>query len=479
MNLSLFTSTFLFLISAIQTKVTTTTKSKHYSETMSTEYQEPTKQLEVAFACIGMMGHFKPVVPFIREMHERGHKVTVFVSSSPKYVNELEREGVIKGDTVTIIPVDGLNEIKQAMEEYDGPRNVIGEGGPLALASSSLYPAITSHYEKRRLPDVIVYGFFATAAADAADIMKVPAVTVCPNPLSYDWSPPPGERSIRDKTKAFLVTKLFFESFSSRVFKIMRNKERKLRNLPTLKRQDIFPSTSQIRHVISTTGDGFEFIQKRSPLLNLVGPSAPKTPDPLGNKLEQWINEQEQPIMYIAFGTAYEFNKKTLQKLTAELAPLSNTISILWSLPANQQQSLPSDFILPKSWRLETFVPQWSVLAHPNVKLFITHCGSNSVYESLLNQVPMIACPTGKDQFANGARIEAAGVGMVVNKGATGKVAEAVQTVYKNLSSYDESMKKLKEKFDEQGGEKRAGDIIEMVAEQGYEELGSVTPLKQ
>jgi len=257
----------------------------------------------------------------------------------------------------------------------------------------------------------------------------------------------------------------------------MRNNERQLRNLPKLKRPDVFPGTSQIRHVISTTGDGFEFIQNRSPLLYLVGPSAPRSPDPLGEELDQWINEQSKPILYVAFGTDNTFTIETLEKLSSELMTLSNSMSILWSLPADQQQNLPSEFVPPNTWRIETFVPQWSVLAHPNVKLFITHCGSNSVYESLLNQVPMIACPTGKDQFANGARIEGAGVGMVVSKGANGNVAEVVQSVFQNLSSYEESLRRVTEMFEKQGGEKRAGDIIEMVAEQGYKELGSVTPL--
>jgi len=230
--------------------------------------------------------------------------------------------------------------------------------------------------------------------------------------------------------------------------------------------------------MISTTGDGFEFIQKRSALLNLVGPSPPKNPHPLGSELESWINAQEKPILYVAFGTAYEFDVESLAHLSSELSKLSDDVSILWSLPANQQSNLPPNLPKTTTWRFETFVPQWSVLKHPSVKMFITHCGSNSVYESLLNHVPMIACPTGADQFANGARINAAGVGLVVKKGASGNVAEVVRAVRDDLPSFEDAAKRVKEMFDKQGGEKKGSDIIETVARQWYEKPGLVTPLK-
>ncbi|KAL7412334.1 hypothetical protein BDY24DRAFT_424087, partial [Mrakia frigida] len=47
---------------------------------------------------------------------------------------------------------------------------------------------------------------------------------------------------------------------------------------------------------------------------------------------------------------------------------------------------------------LATWIPQNAVLAHKAVSFFLTHCGSNSVHEAILHEVPMIAWPGTVDQ---------------------------------------------------------------------------------
>jgi UDP:flavonoid glycosyltransferase YjiC (YdhE family) len=37
--------------------------------------------------------------------------------------------------------------------------------------------------------------------------------------------------------------------------------------------------------------------------------------------------------------------------------------------------------------RVEAYVPQYAVLRHDQVKVFVTHCGVNSISESILNEV--------------------------------------------------------------------------------------------
>ena len=56
---------------------------------------------------------------------------------------------------------------------------------------------------------------------------------------------------------------------------------------------------------------------------------------------------------------------------------------------------LPSDskLIVPKNVLLKSFLPQQDILAHKNMKLFITHCGMHGVMESIYNGVPMVGMP--------------------------------------------------------------------------------------
>ena len=52
------------------------------------------------------------------------------------------------------------------------------------------------------------------------------------------------------------------------------------------------------------------------------------------------------------------------------------------------------------------WLPQNDLLAHPKVKLFISHCGQNSQMEGIFHAVPFICIPFIVDQYSNAARTE-------------------------------------------------------------------------
>lgn len=65
---------------------------------------------------------------------------------------------------------------------------------------------------------------------------------------------------------------------------------------------------------------------------------------------------------------------------------------------------------LPPNVMIRDWIPQSDILAHKNLKAFITHGGLLSVHEAIWHGVPMLVMPMFSDQHRNSFRIVSAGV---------------------------------------------------------------------
>ena len=53
---------------------------------------------------------------------------------------------------------------------------------------------------------------------------------------------------------------------------------------------------------------------------------------------------------------------------------------------------------LPENVLIKTSLPQNDMLAHPNLKVFVTHGGLLSTQEALFHKVPLVGMPISNDQ---------------------------------------------------------------------------------
>ena len=71
--------------------------------------------------------------------------------------------------------------------------------------------------------------------------------------------------------------------------------------------------------------------------------------------------------------------------------------------------------LLGPNIKVVKWIPQNDLLAHKDIKAFVSHVGHSSLYESAYHGVPVVAVPLFADQFFNARKVEHFGLGMTVD----------------------------------------------------------------
>ncbi|XP_038190122.1 UDP-glucuronosyltransferase 2A2 isoform X2 [Arvicola amphibius] len=99
---------------------------------------------------------------------------------------------------------------------------------------------------------------------------------------------------------------------------------------------------------------------------------------------------------------------------------------------------------LGSNTRLFDWIPQNDLLGHPKTRAFITHGGTNGIYEAIYHGIPMVGVPMFADQPDNIAHMKAKGAAVEVNMNtmSSADFLNAVRTVI-NDPSYKENAMRL------------------------------------
>nr|URA11571.1 UDP-glucose iridoid glucosyltransferase [Bacopa monnieri] len=147
-----------------------------------------------------------------------------------------------------------------------------------------------------------------------------------------------------------------------------------------------------------------------------------------------WLDKQApNSVLYISLGSLAMLETKDLIEMAWGLAKSERPF--LWvvrqSLPIGSD-ALPEDFFetVGKRGLVVKWAPQKKVLAHRSVGGFLTHCGWNSILESLSEGVPMICRPCFSDQFPNSRYVTYVWkVGFELEHGVEGGIERAVRRI--------------------------------------------------
>lgn len=162
----------------------------------------------------------------------------------------------------------------------------------------------------------------------------------------------------------------------------------------------------------------------------------------------------EKPRIYISLGTVLHDNIGFYQNCIEALGDLDCRVVI----SAGKKTDLSKLPNVPPHIEIFPWVNQMEVLANSDV--FLTHCGMNSVHESLWQGVPMVLFPQHAEQYAVAVRAEELGAGVRIRSGRAAVIRKAVTQVLQN-TSFRAAAQAMQAEFHACGGPEQAADFIE------------------
>ena len=175
-----------------------------------------------------------------------------------------------------------------------------------------------------------------------------------------------------------------------------------------------------------------------------VGPSLPTVPQGEKPKL---------PLLYISLGTVLNHNVSFYRTC---MAALGNTdFDVVLSIGRQTDRAALGD--IPPNFTVLPYAPQLEILSKASA--FLTHCGMNSVNESIYYGVPMLLYPLQSEERAVANRVAQLGMGVPLGKPTAAHIRKAVTRVLGN-PTYAQNTQALSQSFRTAGGPAMAADYI-------------------
>ena len=385
------------------------------------------------FFSIPAHGHTNPTLEVVRELISRGHQVWYYSYNSMR--KKIESAGA------TFISCDD-NDIGRTLNPKDSARL----GKDMAFSTKILVDTTLALDEKvcedmnNLKPDCIVADSMALWGKAVAMKLGIPFVSSTTTFAFNKHSAKIMKQSLGDLIRLLLSLP-----------KAQRHVERLKRSgYPVKNILDIIGNDENVDTIVYTSPQFQPCSETFSVKYAFVGPSIRPATD--------IIEKSKDKLIYISMGTV---NNDMLPFYKACIDALKNTpYNIIMSV--GNLVSFNDLGELSENISVFSYIDQIAVLEKADV--FISHCGMNSVSESLYYEVPLIMFPQTSEQKGVAQRVWDLGAGIMLDKADAGSVLGAVNQVLEN-SIYKQNAVKISEGFKSSSGAKGAADKIIQVAQ--------------
>lgn len=380
-------------------------------------------------------GHVNPTLPVAQELVRRGEQVSYYLTE--EFRPAVEATGA------------SFRRYESIMGKMQPPARIPGKGmpGPGAMPmmmveeSRQVLPQVLDAIRAEQ-PEVIIYSRMCLWGRLAAQVLKVPVVSLYPSYVS-------NEHFNLFKSREDVAARMpmhFFEKLEADASDLCA-----AYNLPPMNMRQFLAHAEALNIVFlprdfQPAGDTFDerFV--------FVGPSLLPRQDAADFPFERL---GKQPVLYISLGTVFN-NRPDFFQLCFQAfgeQPYQVVLAHGKRLDAATLGTVPSNFLL------SSYVPQLEMLQRASV--FITHGGMNSTMESLYYGVPMVVLPQMLEQEMTAHRVAELGLGIALDQEnpTVEQLREAVARVQSD-PAIARRVQSMQQKVRAAGGYPRATDAL-------------------
>ena len=383
---------------------------------------------KIVFFCIPAHGHTNPTLGVVRELIERGHEVLFYSYNSFK--EKIEATGA------KFVACDDFDA-----QQHIDPKDAVRIGKDLAFSTRLLVDTTLALDDmvckemERLQPDCIVADSMAVWGKAVAFKLGIPFVSSTTTFAFNQHSAKIMKQSLGD-----LFGMIFSMGKISKDIKRLQDKGYPIKSVLDIIQNDdktdtVVYTSPQFQPCADTFTDKYAF----------VGPSV--------RPVTEQIEKKKEVLIYISMGTVVNdvagFYKKCIKAFE------DTDYQVIMSIGNLVDEKELGE--IPENISVHPFVDQIAVLDKADV--FLSHCGMNSVNESLYYEVPLVMYPQTNEQGGVANRVTQVGAGILLEKTTPSSIRNAVEKVLSD-DSYRKNAAVISDGFKKCSGAKGAADKI-------------------